>query len=98
MTLSFGTLTLRFQPRYHRRNRPAKHEGPQPLVRHVGRARKARPDSQDFMPYLWPAAAVPFAAMTTTIRPATTSGGETGVHAATATRGGIRHRGSQARA
>ena len=27
-----------------------------------------RPDLQDFVPYLWPAAAVPFAAMTTTIR------------------------------
>jgi hypothetical protein len=27
MTLSFGTLTLRFRPEYHRRNRRAKHEG-----------------------------------------------------------------------
>ena len=39
------------------------------MVRHAGRARKARPDSQDFVPYLWPAAAVPFAAMTTTMQP-----------------------------
>jgi uncharacterized protein (TIGR00369 family) len=32
----------------------------------AGRARKA--ESQDFVPYLWPAAAVPFAATATTIR------------------------------
>jgi uncharacterized protein (TIGR00369 family) len=30
--------------------------------------RKARLNSQDFVPYLWPSAAVPFAAMATTIR------------------------------
>jgi uncharacterized protein (TIGR00369 family) len=34
----------------------------------VRRARKAQPDSQDFVPYLWPGAAVPFAATTATIR------------------------------
>jgi len=36
----------------------------------------ARPDSQDFVPYLWPAAAVPFTRTATTIRPATLSGGK----------------------
>jgi len=65
MTLSFGTPTLRFREGYHRLNRLAKHEGPSLLCDTPDAPAKR---SQDFVPYLWPAAAVPFAAMATTIR------------------------------
>ena len=77
MTLSFGTLTLRFRAGYHRLNRLAKHEGPSLWF---------DADLQDFVPYLWPAAAVPFAAMTTTICRQHHQAGKRGVHAATASR------------
>jgi len=66
MTLSFGTLTLRFGQGYHRLKRLAKQDGPS-LWFDAAR----RLNWQAFMPYLWPAASVPFAAMVTTIRPAT---------------------------
>src|SRR5437867_652692 len=97
MTLSFGTLTLRF-----RQDTTGPTASPSTGYLTFGSTRLGalarRPDSQDFVPYLWPAAAVPFAAMTTTIPRQAISGGETGVHAATARSNGIRHRGGQARA
>jgi hypothetical protein len=67
MTLSFGTLTLRF-----RQDTTGSTASPSRDALTFGStrldARKTRPDWQDFVPYLWPAAAVPFATMTTTIR------------------------------
>jgi uncharacterized protein (TIGR00369 family) len=64
MKLSFGTPTLRFRKGYHRLNRPAKHEGASLWFN----APASAADAQGFVPYLWPDAAVPFAAMTTTMR------------------------------
>src|SRR5258705_10270755 len=96
MTLSFGTLTLRFRQGYHRRNRLAKHEGPSlwfdALDAPAKRGRTRRISCRICgPPRLFPSPQWPLQ-----YKSATISGGEAGVHATTATRGGIRHRGGQA--
>jgi hypothetical protein len=59
MKLSFGTLTLRFREGYHRLNRLAKHGRPHLWFDAADAPREARPNSQDFVPYLGPAALFP---------------------------------------
>src|SRR3954449_12051590 len=96
MTLSLCDADFAFSAGYHLLNRFAKQGRPH-LWFDTAR-RKTRPDLQDFVPYLWPAAAVPFATMTITYGLQQYQAGKRAFNATTATSNGIRHRGSQARA